>query len=1162
MRNRHVQAFSSATVWAAILLAALSARSSAAEPAVTEAAAVEFFERKVRPVLAEHCYKCHSSQAKKLKGGLLLDSRATLLDGGDNGPAVVPGHPEKSRLVEAISYKNVDLRMPPKAKLPDAAIADLAAWVKMGVPWPREDTPKSPVASKATINLNQRRREHWAWQSIRPPAFPVVRDQSWLQTPIDRFILAKLEARGLAPAAPADKRTLIRRVTFDLTGLPPTPAEVDAFLADASPDALERVVDRLLASAHFGERWARHWLDLVRYAESRGHEYDYVNPDAYQYRDYVIRALNADVPYDQFVTEHIAGDLLDRPRLHPTAGFNESILGTGFWFLGEQLHSPVDIRQDEADRLDNMVDVAGKTFLGLTIACARCHDHKFDAISTRDYYALYGFLESSSYRLVPFDSLEQNRRVARELWQLRERSRPLLQRTLAESLRPAIPRLADYLLAAREAILLGPERQPGGSFSNGYRQRMEQIAQAHKLDAALLERWVVTMLAAARDASDPLHVLAKVVGDAGAAEPKRLAALLKPLIEDGRRRSAAAAALDGAEVVVDYRKPATGDWLPDGFAFGPGPVRPGQLWFAGDPARRVGKLLDYAAAEKDPTWDRLRPAPGTENDPGALGSAMRAGRTIRTPGFRVTAGKVFYLVKGTGMAYAAVDSHVMIAGPLHGQLVMPIKAGGDFQWIGHDLSPYKGQRAHIEFTATDRSDFAVALVVQSANAPATIDRPNQALLRILAGDDARSVETLARAHQWLLTDVVERLAADRIVGSAEAVDYARLANWLLGRPDLFASGDGGTDHRWTAAAGSFLADQAKLAAQIQSESRLALAILDGSGVDERVFIRGSHKAPGELVPRRFLEALAGPERLSIKQGSGRLELARQMTDPAINPFISRVMVNRVWHHLFGRGIVASVDNFGVLGEPPTHPELLDYLAYRFVQDGWSVKRLVRALVLSRAYQMSSWPDERPDQADPQNLLLHRMRVRRLEGEAIRDAMLVVSGRLDPCLYGPPVPVLLTDFQQGRGRPPTGPLDGDGRRSVYLAVRRNFLSSLLLAFDTPIPFSTVGRRSVSNVPAQALILMNDPFVYQQAEVWARRVLGQQGTARERITAMYLSAFARPPSESELTACVDFLSLQAQLASARRGPKSLEVDDPAVWADLAHVLFNAKEFIFVN
>ncbi len=352
---------------------------------------------------------------------------------------------------------------------------------------------------------------------------------------------------------------------------------------------------------------------------------------------------------------------------------------------------------------------------------------------------------------------------------------------------------------------------------------------------------------------------------------------------------------------------------------------------------------------------------------------------------------------------------------------------------------------------------------------------------------------------------------------------------------------------------TFLVEQGKIADRIHKESRLCVAMIDGSGENEYVFIRGSHKAHGETVPRRFLEALAGPAPLAALRGSGRLELARQMIDPALDPFLPRVVVNRVWHHLFGRGIVASTDNFGVLGERPTHPELLDYLADRFIKEGWSIKRLIRHLVLSSAYRMSSQPDTAADRTDPGNLLLHRMRLRRLQGEAIRDAMLSLSGRLDKRMHGRSVLVHLTAFQEGRGRPASGPLDGDGRRSVYLAVRRNFLSPFLLAFDTPSPFSTVGRRTVSNVPAQSLILLNDPFVHQQASLWAKRVLAEPGPTRERIIRMYESAFTRPPTESELAACVAFLARQ---------PATQARDDPAVWADLAHVLFNVKEFIFVN
>jgi hypothetical protein len=346
----------------------------------------------------------------------------------------------------------------------------------------------------------------------------------------------------------------------------------------------------------------------------------------------------------------------------------------------------------------------------------------------------------------------------------------------------------------------------------------------------------------------------------------------------------------------------------------------------------------------------------------------------------------------------------------------------------------------------------------------------------------------------------------------------------------------------------------KVMAGIALESRLVPAMQDADGSDEHVFIRGNPKTPGELVRRRYLEAFTGAEPMRIDEGSGRLELAQRMVDPRTTPHIARVYVNRVWHHLFGRGIVASVDNFGVLGEQPTHPELLDYLAVRFVADAdapgglaWSTKKLIRALVLTRAYQMASTFDAKADEIDPGNLLLHRMRTRRLEGEAIRDSILKVSGRLNTAMHGPSIPVHLTPFQDGRGKPASGPVDGDGRRSIYLAVRRNFLSSFLLAFDTPAPFSTVGRRTVSNVPAQALILMNDPFVHQQADNWAKRVIGENAGVEAGVRNMYLDAFARPPTSKELAACQQFLGAKPDV---RR------------WADVAQVLYNAKEFIFLH
>jgi hypothetical protein len=1118
---------------------ALSGSLPAAERGAEDSARNEFFEKSIRPLLVQHCYACHSARAKKPKGGLLLDSREALLRGGENGPAILPGQPDQSRLIRAIRYQDVDLQMPPKGKLPAAAIADLTTWVQSGAPWPREQNPTAAVSLPAAFDLAKRKREHWAWQPIRASSPPAVVNQTWPCCPVDQFILAKLEAHGLGPAPPADKRTLLRRLTFDLIGLPPTPSEVEAFLADNSDHAWEKVVDRLLASPHFGERWARHWLDLVRYAESRGHEFDFVAPNAYQYRDYVIRAFNADVPYNQFVTEHIAGDLLPQPRRHPTAGFNESVLGTGFWFLGEVVHSPVDTRQDEADRFDNMVDVMTKTFLGLTVACARCHDHKFDAISTKDYYALLGFLRSSSYRLARFDSMDHNRQIAKRLWKLRKESRVSIQRAEAEALQPVLERLADYLLTAREALRGEP---------------VHRLAQERQLDPGVLEQWTAHLRVAAQDRHDPFYAWSTVASDPRAGDPQRLPQLLRPLIADWRQREGVAAIPPReANVVVDYARMNERDWLPDGLMYGPGPVQPGEIRLSNDPARPIAKVFTRAAAEKDPIWDGLKLAAGAENDPGALGGWVRAGRTMRTPSFQITTGKLFYLVRGKGYAYAAVDSHGLISGPLHGQLIQPIQTGDGFQWVCHDLTPYQGHHARVAFTAADRADFAVARVVQSDAAPAT-DNHLSALWQGIVKAEIVSVESLAALYQSIFADVCGRLASDRIAGRANAADYAELADWLVQHPALFSATDGSAARQLAAAAGPFLREEAALRAQIKNESRLAMAMLDGDAQNEHVFIRGSPKTLGEIVPRRFLEALAGPRGLTVGRGSGRLELARQMTDPVLNPLLARVMVNRIWQHVFHRGIVASVDNFGVLGERPTHPELLDYLADQFIQQGWSIKQLVRTLVLSRTYRMSTRASEASEQADPQNLWLHRMRIHRLEGEAIRDAMLAVSGQIDPRMYGPSIPVYLTEFQQGRGRPASGPLDGDGRRSVYLAVRRNFLSPLLLTFDTPIPFSTVGRRAVSNVPAQALLGLNDPFVHQQAERWAVRVLGTVASPEQRIVGMYQSAFARPPTAFESAACLDFLQRQARLYSGKP-------DDPAAWADLAHVLFNAKEFLFI-
>ena len=942
----------------------------------------EFFEQKIRPLLVEHCGKCHgdekATKGKEAKGGLRTDGRAALLKGGDNGPSVVPGDLTKSKLIEAIRYANIDLQMPPSGKLPDAVIRDLEQWVKDGAVWPNDT---ATVETKTGFDLAKRKAEHWSWQPVQNPAVPA--NAGW--TTVDRFLIAKLTGKNLKPAPAATKLIWLRRVTFALTGLPPTPKELADFEADTSPESFAKVADRLLALLQFGERWGRHWLDLVRYAESRGHEFEPDIPNAFQFRDYVIRALNADVPYDQFVREQLAGDVLPKPRLNSKSGVNESLVGSGFWHLGEEVHSPVDIRQDQADRFDNRIDVATKAFLGLTVACARCHDHKFDAIGTKDYYALYGIVESSGYRQARFDGWEQNRLAAAELEKLRTASEKDLERVVEVT-------------------------------------------------------WTL---------ANTGEVLKKA----------------------------------NANLVIDYAAP-NAFWTPDDVGFGSGPKPAGNLRLH----KKSVRVEPYAAAIFDPFWAGLKTSGESMPDYGPLGRTNRVGFSIRTPNFTLAKKNLHYLVRGGGTAYAAVDGHTVLAGPLHGGLVHGIPNAEGYRWISHNLAGYVGQKLHVELSADPRTDFAVAMIAQSDDGPPAL--PEATAILTNAPPEASIAPVRERAI------------------SAEAA----------------------------------------LAKHVKWESRIALAQWDGTPVDETVFVRGNPRTPGDVVPHRSLEALAGPGALKQATGSGRLELAYQWTDPKQNPFVSRVAVNRVWHHLFGRGLVPTPDNFGLLGEAPTHPELLDHLATEFVKDGWSIKRLIRKLVLTDAYRMSSEGDPSAEKADPTNSHLHKFRLKRLEGEAIRDAMLAVSGRLDPKLEGKSVPIFLTPFLDGRGRPGTGPLDGDGRRSIYLAVRRNFLSPFLLAFDTPIPFSTVGRRQVSNVPAQALILLNDPFVHGQAEVWAKAIIAKPGTTAERIDGMYLSAFGRLPTATERETCVEFLKGQEKEAKA--------------WADLGHMLFNVKEFIYIR
>ena len=1007
---------------------------------------LEFFEKQVRPLLSAHCYGCHSVKAAKLKANLRVDSLKALLKGGDSGPAIIPGKAAESLLLKAVRYEEYE--MPPKGKLPERDIAVFEQWLKMGAPWPDEPEPVAE-ASPPPFDLAARKSSHWCWKPIVVPPLPPVKDTSWPRDDLDRFILARLEERGFRPAPSVDRRALIRRLSFDLTGLPPTPDEIDAFVLDDAPNAVEKVVDRLLGSPQFGERWGRHWLDLVRYAESRGHEFDNDTPNAWQYRDYVIRALNADVSYDQFVKEHIAGDLLDPPRLNPEKKFNESILGTGFWHLGEWVHSPVDIRKDETDRFDNMLDVMSKTFLGVTVACARCHDHKFDAISQKDYYALSGFLQGSDYRQVPFEALEHNKWLAQEL-----------EKIDAEANRKL-------------------------------RELINRAAQDH---------WGALAQAPATSS---------ISNDMYAGTPH------------------------GSRVVFDYRQAGQTHIDQDGVIYGSRPVRPGEFAFRFPESGPRFEFIASGFARSDGFWsDTEYRVAQSANQKGRLESLPRSGRTLRSPTFEVRDGTVHCRVNGSGHVVACVDSHRLIAGPLHGETVVEIRPADPkvdlvpWRWITLNLRRYIGHRVHLEFTPAVRSTLNVQLAVDGGS----VDRGDEAAVHV-----KHEPATLKRIFEvWSKGGEIQP-------GEAWYLSCAFPA--ALNSDEVrreFAE----IMHAWR--------DQRTEAQEgISKAAALAPAMLDGSGEDDHLLIRGNSSTPGDIVPRRFLEAIDGSSPLNIPTGSGRLELAQHITSPT-NPLTTRVIVNRLWHHLMGRGIVPTVDDFGVLGQRPTHSQLLDYLATEFQKDGQSLKRMIRRIVLSQTYRMSGETQPKVVEADPKNELWHHLPPKRLEGEAIRDELLAVSGRLDRTAFGPSVKVHLTSFMEGRGRPPqSGPLDGANRRSIYLEVRRNFLSPFMLTFDTPNPFSTMGRRNVSNVPAQALILMNDPFVRECAESWARRALKEApAEPDQRISWLYRTGLGRTPSEQETKLLRGFLNDCTQAPS-----------DNEAWTDVAHAIINTKEFIFI-
>ncbi|MBI1840918.1 MAG: DUF1553 domain-containing protein, partial [Verrucomicrobia bacterium] len=605
----------------------------------------------------------------------------------------------------------------------------------------------------------------------------------------------------------------------------------------------------------------------------------------------------------------------------------------------------------------------------------------------------------------------------------------------------------------------------------------------------------------------------------------------------------------------DFTRPGRQPWKVDGEAFGSRPLVPGDVILSADPTRPIARVMTYGAARRDLFWNRLKATAGNENDSGALAATSRSGQMLATPTVTLGAGKLHYLVRGRMRVYAAIDSHLMIEGPLHGRLIQKFDAGNGAEprWLTQDLTAYKGHRVHVEFGPDGDGELEVLMVVDAAEPPAW--RPRSDAFE--PSGRAHSPSDIAKEFQSAVASACGALARAKLDGVSIDPSQASLANWLAQNPGLFREGCEADSLRL---AEEFLEGERNIASQVRWESHTAVAWFDGTGVDENVLLRGKPFQPGSVSPRSLPAVFSLAKPIPARSSSGRRQLAEQLIDPE-NPLVARTIVNRVWHHIFGRGIVATVDNFGSLGERPTHPELLDHLAWQFVhEDHWSIKRLIQRLVLTQTFAMSSRAaDARAEEQDPSNLLLHRMPVRRLEGEAIRDSALAVSGRLNPTVGGPPVTVYLTEFLVGRGRPDqSGPLDGDGRRSVYSAMRRNFLPTLMQTFDAPTPFSTVGKRNVTNVPGQSLALMNDALFHQQARVWAERLTRETPGAGDEARVRWLieSAYGREAGVSETASCLE------SLGELRRLHETGDDKTLDAWTDLCHALLNANDFIYVK
>lgn len=903
----------------------------------------EFFEKRVRPILVARCQGCHN--AKSHTAGLDLTSASGFRRGADTGLIVSTDDPEHSRILEVTSYRE-RLKMPPTGKLSDDELSAIREWVKIGAPWPAA-TGEVVAAPTAKKGYSRGQKEFWSFRPLKPTAPPAVRNESWIRTPVDRFILSVLESRQLTPAAPADKSTLIRRAAYDLTGLPPTEAEVRAFEADSSPNAYEKVIDRLLASPRYGEKWGRHWMDVARYADSTGADEDYRYPHAWRYRDYVIDAFNQDMPFDRFIREQIAGDLLP-----PSPGKDVNtagIIATGFLALGPKLVAEQDKVKMFYDIVDEQIDVTSKAFLGLTIACARCHDHKFDPISTKDYYSLASIFAStkqlaqiegtvSKLYYAPLVSKDIAEKYEAHQKKVADKQKEIDGVVGAEGRRfrdQLSPKMADYMIAARKVY-------EGNAKS-------ENVAKDASLDEAVLERW------------------------------------------------------------VKYLKPTK--------------------------ERRAHLERWYQAS----------------------------GSSIGT----------------VAQEYQADFIHE----------VARRKQAQDEWKVKAEAAKARGEKPPDapKFLAGDNRFFTEA---GSGKGPLTL--PEKDPEKVYSEEARAKVQTL-KAELKTIKDAAP------------------------------------------------------------PEPPFACSVAEDKHVDQRVFLRGNPEAKGDPVTKRFPTVLAGEEQPAIEQGSGRRELAEWLSSPR-NPLPSRVMVNRIWQGHFSEGLVRTTNNFGITGERPTHPELLDWLSTQFIEQGWSVKKMHKLIMLSSTYQMDGEATPLDREKDPDDRLLTRFPMRRKTVEEIRDSLLALDGSLDLTMGGTLQKGEGTDNEFSDGRKSLHP-DDTKRRTVYLPLRRSNLATLFTLYDFGDATTSTEIRSQTNVAPQALFMMNSKFVTERSKSLAQSLLKSETSDEQRIGRAWFTVLGREPEKDEVAASLQYIA---------RFPAKPADDSGRLlaWSSLCRALIASNDFIYVH